>query len=62
MTRTHREYIALCAAEGVTLLRIETHRKHCRLCFEAGFVTASASPSDRRNLKNLRSAIRRLHR
>ncbi|MFC3119569.1 hypothetical protein [Jhaorihella thermophila] len=48
MTWSHREYIALCAAEGVTLLRLEAHRKHCRLCFEAGFVTAPASPSDRR--------------
>lgn len=57
-----RIYKAMCEQEGVELLRIEKGRKHCRLVFEAGFVTAAVTPSDRRNMMNVRSAVRRLHR
>ncbi|MBV7410860.1 hypothetical protein [Maritimibacter sp. DP1N21-5] len=61
MKKIYRDYRALCATEGFALLSIETDRKHCRLRFEAGFVTAPSSPSDQRNMKHVRSAIRRLH-
>lgn len=60
--RQFREYQRVCQREGVDLLRIEKGRKHCRLVFEAGFVTAAVTPSDRRNLVNVRGAVRRLHR
>ena len=57
-----RDYRNMCRKEGFDLLHIEQGRKHCRLVFEAGFVTAAATPSDHRNLVNVRSAVRRLHR
>ena len=57
-----REYRKMCRQEGVDLLYIEKGRKHCRLVFEAGFVTASVTPSNNRNLVNVRSAVRRMHR
>ncbi len=62
MNKRRRDYIALCLREGVKLLRIEDHKRHCRLVFEAGFVVAASTPSDRRNLLNVRSQVRRLHR
>lgn len=34
---------------------IEKGRKHCRLVFETGFVAAAATPSDHRNLLNVRA-------
>lgn len=61
MKKIYLDYRALCATEGFDLLGIDTDRKHCRLLFEAGFVVAPSSPSDQRNLKHVRSAIRRLH-
>ena len=57
-----RDYQKMCRQEGFDLVCIEQDRKHYRLVFEAGFVTAAATPSDRRNLLNVRSAVRRLHR
>lgn len=62
MLKTYRAYRKMCRTEGINLLGIETGGKHCRLVFEAGFVTAAVSPSDRRNMMNVRSAVRRLHR
>ena len=62
MTRVAREYRRLCVSEGFNLLGIDVDRKHCRLRFELGDVFAAATPSDHRNLVNVRAAIRRLHR
>ena len=60
--RQFREYRRMCQIEGFTLLDMVKGRKHCRLIFETGFVIAAVTPSDNRNLKNVRSAVRRLHR
>lgn len=60
--RQMREYKQMCAREGYELLGIERGGKHCRLQFEAGFVTAPITPSDIRNMMNVRGEIRRLHR
>lgn len=60
--RQFRDYQKMCQREGFNLLVIEKDRKHYRLVFEAGFVTAAATPSDNRNMINVRSAVRRLHR
>lgn len=60
--RAFRDYQQMCLQEGFAPLGIEKGRKHCRLMFEAGFVIAAATPSDHRNLINVRSAVRRLHR
>ncbi len=62
MLKTYRNYKRMCHREGFDLLEIETCGKHCRLVFDAGFVTAAISPSDHRNLLHVRSAIRRIHR
>ncbi|WP_417524086.1 hypothetical protein [Marinovum sp.] len=62
MKKIFRNYEALCRAEGFPLRTIEVSRRHCRLWFDAGFVIAAATPSDRRNIQNVKSAIRRLHR
>ncbi|MZR14336.1 hypothetical protein GQE99_15055 [Maritimibacter sp. DP07] len=61
MKKIIRDYKALCRTEGFELLGVETDRRHCRLNFAAGFVVAPSTPSDQRNLKHVRSAIRRLH-
>ena len=52
----------MCLQEGVDLLCIEKGHKHCRLVFEAGFVVAASTPSNHRNMMNVRSDVRRLHR
>lgn len=52
----------MCARDGFALLGIERGGKHCRLQFEVGFVTAPTTPSDIRNMMNVRGEIRRLHR
>lgn len=57
-----RAYRKMCAQEGVALLGIERGGKHCRLVFERGYVTAAVTPSDNRNMMNVRGSIRRLHR
>lgn len=57
-----RDYKRMCAREGFNLLGIERGGKHCRLLFEVGFVTAPVTPSDIRNMKNVRGEVRRLHR
>lgn len=62
MLKVYRTYQKICHREGFDLLGIETGGKHCRLVFEAGFVTAAISPSDHRNMLHVRSAIRRIHR
>lgn len=62
MRRIYRDYERICSAEGLELVGIERGRKHCKLRFATGFITAAVSPSDHRNLQNVRSAIRRLHR
>ena len=62
MTKTIRDYRAMCRSEGVALLGIDVTGRHCRLRFDAGFVVAAVTPSDNRNLLNVRSAVRRLHR
>ncbi len=62
MTKLFRNYRRLCQCEGFHLIAIEKGRNHCRLVFEAGFVTAAVSPSDQRNMMNVRAEIRRLHR
>ncbi|WP_210528510.1 hypothetical protein [Rubellimicrobium arenae] len=62
MKKVFREYEALCRAEGYPLLAIEVSGRHCRLRFDAGFIVAAMTPSDHRNIQNIRSAIRRLHR
>jgi len=62
MKKVFRDYEALCRAEGYPLRGIEVCRRHCRLCFDAGFIVAATTPSDHRNIHNVRSAIRRLHR
>lgn len=61
MRKVYREYTKLCRAEGVDLMGLELGPKHCRLHFETGFIIAANSPSDWRNMKHVRSAIRRLH-
>ncbi len=60
--RSIREYRKLCRSEGFDLLRVEIGGKHCRLVFDAGIVTAACTPSDYRNLVNVRGEIRRIHR
>ena len=60
--RQFRDYKKMCRQEGFALLGIDEGRKQCRLVFETGFVTAAKSPSDYRNLLNVRGAVRRLHR
>lgn len=62
MKKTYRTYIEMCRNEGFDVVAIDTSRKHCRLIFEAGFVTAAGTVSDCRNMMNVRSAVRRLHR
>lgn len=62
MPKTYRDYEKMCRREGFELLGVRTGGKHCRLIFEAGFITAPISPSDQRNILHVRSAIRRLHR
>lgn len=62
MLKTYRAYRKMCRTEGFNLLEIETGSKHCRLVFETGFITAAVTPSDRRNMMHVRSAVRRLHR
>jgi hypothetical protein len=57
-----KDYREMCQREGYDLLGIEKGRKHCRLLFKLGFVVAASTPSDNRNLLNVRSAVRRLHR
>lgn len=59
--RQMREYKRMCAREGFELLGIERGGKHYRLQFEAGFVMAPTTPSDIRNMMNVRGEIRRLH-
>jgi len=61
-TKQVRDYRRMCMREGFDLLGIERSGKHCRLHFEVGFVTAPVTPSDNRNMINLRGEIRRLHR
>ena len=61
-TRLMRDYKRMCMQEGFELLGIEKGRKHCRLQFEAGFVTVPATPSDNRNMMHVRGQVRRLHR
>jgi len=60
--RSIRAYRKICRSEGFDLLRVELGGKHCRLVFEAGIVTAACTPSDHRNLVNVRGEIRRIHR
>lgn len=60
--RQMREYKRMCVREGFELLGIERGGKHYRLQFEVGFVTAPTTPSDIRNMMNVRSEVRRLHR
>jgi hypothetical protein len=62
MKKAFREYQALCAAEGYPLRDILVSGRHCRLQFDAGFIVAPMTPSDHRNLQNVKSAVRRLHR
>ncbi len=57
-----RDYRRMCVREGFDLLGIQRGGKHCRLHFEVGFVTAPVTPSDNRNMINVRGEIRRLHR
>lgn len=57
-----RDYRRMCVREGLDLLGIQRGGKHCRLHFEVGFVTAPVTPSDNRNMINVRGEIRRLHR
>jgi len=60
--RQFRDYRKMCLQEGVDLLCIEKGHKHCRLVFETGFVVAASTPSNHRNMMNVRSDVRRLHR
>jgi len=62
MKGVFRDYEALCRAEGYPLRSIEVSRRHCRLHFDVGFIIAAMTPSDHRNIQNVKSAIRRLHR
>ena len=62
MLKTYRNYRKMCRVEGFDLVEIATCGKHCRLVFDVGIVTAAITPSDRRNMLNVRSAVRRLHR
>jgi hypothetical protein len=62
MKKIIRDYEALCRAEGFPLIAIDVSRRHCWLRFDAGFIVAAATPSDHRNMQNVKSAIRRLHR
>lgn len=62
MKKVIRDYEALCKAEGYLLQAVEVSGRHCRLRFDAGFVVAAMTPSDHRNIQNIKCAIRRLHR
>lgn len=62
MKKQMRDYRRMCVQEGVNLLEIEMGGKHCRLHFKVGFVTAPVTPSNDRNMRNVRGEIRRLHR
>lgn len=61
MRKSEREVVAMCRAEGFELHHVERYRRHLRLHFAVGFVTAPSTPSDHRNLLNLRATVRRLH-
>ncbi len=62
MKKVFRDYEALCRVEGYSLRGIDVGRRHCRLQFDVGFIVAAMTPSDHRNMQNIKSAIRRLHR
>jgi hypothetical protein len=61
MRKTEREIVAMCRVEGFDLRHIQHTRRHLQLHFSAGFVTTPCTPSDHRNLLNLRAIVRRLH-
>ena len=59
MRKIEREYRDLCGTEGVEFIGMHRTRKHYRLVFHEGSVVVAGTPSDRRNLHNVRAAIRR---
>jgi hypothetical protein len=56
-----RKYRKLCVAEGVELLGIAPRKGHYALQFERGTIFGAGTPSDYRNMRNIRASIRRLH-
>ncbi|SDW06281.1 hypothetical protein [Roseicitreum antarcticum] len=61
MKRIIRDYQKLCAAESFDLLDMAPRGGHYALQFERGTIFCPSTPSDRRNMRNLRASIRRLH-
>lgn len=61
MNRIVRDYRKLCAVEGVDLIGIAIRNGHYALRFERGTIHCAGTPSDRRNMLNVRASIRRLH-
>ena len=56
-----RDYQRLCTTEGFDLCGIAVRGGHYALQFERGTIFCPSTPSDRRNMRNLRASIRRLH-
>lgn len=61
MKKIVRDYKKLCATEGFELLDVATRGGHYALQFERGTIFCPSTPSDRRNMRNLRASMRRLH-
>lgn len=61
MKKIIRDYKKLCDVEGFDLLDIASRRGHYALEFERGTIHCAGTPSDRRNMLNVRASIRRLH-
>jgi hypothetical protein len=61
MKKIVRDYQRLCATEGFDLRGIAVRGGHYALQFERGTIFCPSTPSDHRNMRNLRASIRRLH-
>lgn len=60
MPKYHRELRHLMAEVGLTPIEIRQGRKHLKIVCAEGVLIAAATPSDKRNLLNVRAAARRL--
>ena len=60
MTRYHRELLRVLAGAGLNDVRILHTHKHLKIVCAEGRLTVAATPSDRRNLLNIRAAAKRL--
>jgi len=60
MSKYHRELHQLLVDVGLTPMEIRHTRKHLKLVCSEGVVIAAATPSDKRNLQNIRACAKRL--